>query len=503
MIAWTLLAALAALPSEAQVLRVVQEDFERTGRSAPLADLALRRAAGLVAARALTAGAEDAAGLVRVTAALSTHGGWDPSPITIVLRGGPEQLLEALAHSEAMSREPASLVGVGVAGDGDRAALAVLLARRRVDLEAFPRRLRAPAGSPHRLCGTLREPLTSAEVFVTRPLGEVDRLPMSGRAGPRLCAEVGFPSPGRHTVEVLASGPRGPEVAALFFVDVGPSDGAEDASLAPEPTTDAEARAELLTRINALRSRLGAGALAPDRALDAVAQAWADRLGHENFFSHVAPDGSDLKARLRAAGYHFASAGENLGLASGPLSAHFGIEHSPGHRRNLLDKEHQRLGIGLARRADGKAVLVEVLARPADPHAEPSRDPLADAYGALQAERRRHGLRPLTPHPVLEALAQGHARAALELRLPKTQLPGRAKLHDQVFDAVDSARTVSVDIFIADNPRAIVESKSLVGPQTALVGVGVALASSPEKGSARYWIVVIYSSVERGGSRSP
>lgn len=477
-------------PSESQILHAVTDDFERAGRANPVADPGLTRAAKLVAERALVSGVEDAASLLRVTAAVSKNGGWDPSPTAVVVRGGVDDLLKTL-DKNAFADEPASLVGVALAQGGGRASIAVLLARRKMELQPFPRALPRPSPTPVRLCGALREPLQTAEVFVTRPDGAVDRLDMGPEKG-QVCTAVAFSTAGRHTVEVLARGPRGPEVAALFFVDAGPVRAADEEAVSAEPTSDADARAQLLVRINALRLRMGLGAVKPDAALDAIAQAWAKRLADENFFSHVAPDGSDLKKRLTEAGYHYTSAGENLGLSSGPLSAHFGIEHSPGHRRNLLEKDHQKLGVGVARRSDGMAVLVEVLALPGQ-SAEALSNPVEAAYSAIAAERARKKLPRLAVNATLEALAQQHARAAFEAQTPSAKLAGKKKLHDQIFDTLEEVKTCSVDLFVSENPKLIVDSNNLASDKTNLVGVGLVRGDSAQYGNGRYWIVVIYA----------
>ncbi|MEW5743784.1 MAG: CAP domain-containing protein, partial [Myxococcota bacterium] len=277
----------------------------------------------------------------------------------------------------------------------------------------------------------------------------------------------------------------------LFFVEVG-AVGDTDDELMVEPATASDARARLLARINALRLRMGLVPLQADAALDAVAQAWAERLAREGFFSHVAPDGSDLKGRLSKAGYRFTAAGENLGSSSGPLAAHFGIEHSPGHRKNLIEPGHRRLGIGLAARPDGLTVLVEVLAAPLDA-VDPSSNPLKAAYDAIAAQRAKRGLAPLKLSAALEGLAQGHARAALAAQLPKAEIPGQAPLHERAFSLVDEAKAVSVDVFVADSPALIADSKNLAEPRNALVGVGLARGSSQKYGDDRYWIVVIYA----------
>jgi uncharacterized protein YkwD len=484
-----LVALLSAAPSDEALQRAVAARFEAAGRQTPPQEPELERAARAIARHALGAGVIDAAGLLRVTAAISRAGGWDPNPLAVLVRAPSDELIATLAR-QVSTDEPVTAMGTALVLEGDRGAAVALLARRRMQLFPFARRHTAPPSAPQRLCGKLLPPLATADVFVTRPSGDVDSTPMTP-AAQGLCAPLTFPTPGRHAVEVLARGPRGPEVAALFFVEVG-AVGDTDDELMVEPSTPMDARAQLLARINALRLRMGLAPLQADPALDAVAQAWAARLASEGFFSHVAPDGSDLKSRLTTAGYRFASAGENLGTSSGPLAAHFGIEHSPGHRKNLIEPGHRRLGIGLAQRPDGLTVLVEVLATPADA-LDASGDPLKAAYDAISTARARKGLPPLKPNLALEALAQGHARAALAAQIPKADIPGQAPLHDRAFSLVDEAMSVSVDVFVADSPTSIIDSKNLAEPRNALVGVGMAKGSSRKYGGDRYWIVVIYA----------
>ncbi len=482
-------ALIVATPADAALKDVIRDQFEAAGRATPPFDPQLSRAAQQVAKRALVKGVEEASSLLRVTAAISKNGGWDPSPVAIVIRGDPTKLVQML-NAHALAEEPVSLVGLAaVERDGESAAT-VLLARRKMDLDAFPRSFAKGSNVDRRLCGALREPLTSGEIFITRPGGEVERQDFRPINGKR-CAQLRFSTNGRHTVEVLGSGPRGPEVAALFFVDVG-AIGSDDELVAAEPANDLDARAQVLVRINALRLRMGLGAVKPDAALDAIAQNWATRLAHENFFSHVDPNGADLVDRLHAANYPIAAAGENLGLSSGPLSAHFGIEHSPGHRRNLLEKTHQVLGIGLATRADGMTVLVEVLAQPVA--ATPIlADPVGAAYAAIAQERARRHLRPLAKNAVLEALAQQHARASFDLGALKVQLPGQDRLHEQAFAQVEGAKSVAVDLYISERPSIVVESKNLGDRQNSMLGVGLVQGDSAQYGKAMYWIVVVYA----------
>ncbi len=460
--------------------------FEAVGRSAPEFDPNLTRAANELAARALSSGVDDAASLLRVTAAVSKHGGWDANPVVVAVRASNQVLNDELKKQD-FTTEPSSQVGLGVATSAERSAVIVLLAKRRVELENFRRTFEAPVGAQTLCMRFVTDELTGAELFITRPHGSVERSPLKNEKGGRLCGAIAFSEKGRHTVEVLASGPRGPEVVSLFFVDVGEVK-PDAAEAMMEPANDSDARAELLVRINALRIQHGAMPLTPDPALQAVAQTWAERLGRENFFSHVAPDGSTLRQRLTESGYPFQSAGENLGLSTGPLAAHFGIEHSPGHRKNLLDGGHRRAGFGLAVTADGRHVLVELFASPR----EDEKDPLGAVYASIDAERDRRKLKRLTHSRALEQLAVAHAQAALKLDVPKAQLPGQTPLQERAFEAATELGSVAVDFFVADTPKVGAASKNLAEVKNTVVGVGVAKGDSEKYGKGRYWIVVIY-----------
>lgn len=337
---------LAAPPDPASLARkAVVDQFERKGRSNPLDDAALDQAAKELAQKALDTSAAEAADLLTLTAALSRAGGFDPTPRALLLKGSPaEEPLKSLRARGDLADEPVTHLGVGAAQRGDKVALCVLLAERRAEVEAFPRHLGSHP-KPERLCATLKDGYQSADLFVTRPDGEVEKQPMRhDKASQRVCADVALGGDGRYTVELLARGEFGPQVAALFFVQVGAKATLDAAASFQEPTQPDEAKARLTLAINNLRKGFGFSPLTRDEQLDAIAQAWDERLASENFFAHVAPDGEDLKGRLRKAGYHYRTAGENLGLASGPLAAHFSIEHSPGHRKNLLEPAYSKIG---------------------------------------------------------------------------------------------------------------------------------------------------------------
>ncbi len=501
MLSAILVAALAVTPAEgeAKLLINVRETFERVGRSAPKPDTPLEDAAKRLAREAANTSAARAGEMLRMTEAISMAGGHDASPRAIIVRASSlAEVLEALQDRRDLTDQPASHLGIGVVETQDASAAVILLAERRLELEPFSRRV-PRAGAKASLCGTLRQGHRQPEIFVTRPGGQVDKVPARERRASAkhtdevsFCGDIVFKETGRFTLEVLARSERGPDVAGLFFVDVGDAAQLAASVDVPEPKTVDAAREAILERINALRRSQGLGFVREDTALNLIAQAYSDRMSAENFFAHVAPDGSDLRARLHRAGYRFAGAGENLGLASGPLAAHFGIEHSPGHRKNLLEPKHERIGIGVTfEQVNGRtqARVVQVLAS-TSPALEG--EPLVVAYRAVERRRAELQLPKLTRDKTLERLAADHAEKALAAQEPKSELRGE-RLHDRVFRAMPDVGATSVDFFIADSPALVTDSENLADARNRRVGIGTARGDSSRFGQGKYWVVVIYA----------
>ena len=496
-------ALLAATPPsteemERQAGQHVVREFERVGRRAPGRDPTLTAAARRLAREALTEYTSGAPDLLTLTQAVSDAGGADPSPRTLVIRAwGPRLGLETFLARTDFNAERASHYGVGVAAVGERVALLLLLADRKAELQPFPRAMAGGERATRTLCGSLVPPLRQAEVYVTRPDGEVDLVPLSrrGDGGASFCTRLEFGVPGAYTVEVVGKAAGGPEVAALFLTQLGVSERRGPSTQATEPTTLPEARQAVYERINALRRAHRLPELAQEPVLERVAQDYSDRMSAENFFAHVAPDGSTLTRRLPADA-RYVRAGENLGLAAGPLAAHFGIEHSPGHRRNLLDPAFRVMGVGVAfQKVDGRdeAILTEVFTAAA-PAAQLPEDPRQEAYDALARWRASRKLPTLKRSAALEALAVTHAKRALELDQPSAQ-PGEAPLHERVFQVLPDAGTAAVDFFIVSDPTALPESRSLADATNNHVGVGVVRGDSKRFGNKQYWVAVIYAAV--------
>ena len=493
-------ALLAASPvsasdMEQQAALHVGREFERVGRRVPAQDAALTAAARRLAQGALTDYTTGAPDLLTLTDAISDAGAADPSPRTLVVRAWvPRHAVETFLTRTDFNTERASHFGVGVAVEGERAALVMLLADRKAELQPFPRHL-GEGRTARTLCGRLVQPLRQAELYVTRPGGEVEVVPVTRRSGSEFCGRVDFTQPGTHTLEVVGRAEAGPEVAALFLTQQGLAVRRGAREQDAEPSTLEAARTAVYERINALRRAHRLPELTPEPLLERVALAYSDRMATEGFFAHIAPDGSTLTQRLPADS-RFVRAGENLGLAPGPLSAHFGIEHSPGHRRNLLDPGFRFMGVGVTfQKVDGReqAWLTEVFTAASPAVAEPE-DPRQEAYDALARWRAANKLPPLERSPALEALARSHAKRALELDQPSAQT-GEAPLHERVFQALPEAGTASVDFFVVSDPSAVPESRGVAAAANNRVGVGVVRGDSARFGNKQYWVAVIYAAV--------
>jgi uncharacterized protein YkwD len=103
-------------------------------------------------------------------------------------------------------------------------------------------------------------------------------------------------------------------------------------------------RAAVLCLVNQERAAHGLPRLRASSALTRSAQSWSDEMVAHETFSH----GSDATARIARAGYHWATAGENI--ASGFATARAVMRawmSDTGHCQNILNPKFRDIGIGI------------------------------------------------------------------------------------------------------------------------------------------------------------
>jgi uncharacterized protein YkwD len=494
---FSLAISVSASDLEEKAGRYVSEQFGRVGRTAPQLDPKLSAAARSLAKKALERGVAEAVKMPSVSEAVSKAEGSDPSPRAFATRASPpEHALDSFLKRSDLNEEAASRMGIGAALANGRGAIVALLSVQKAELKPFPRSFAKPRTAD--LCGKLLTPLTTPKVFVTQPSGEVDRVLPFKDSADGFCARIPFSRRGHYSVEVVGQSNRGPEVASLFSVAVGSQEPIEESARLSEPKSPAEARTAILARINGMRAADKLPPLDEDPALDRLAQSYSERMATENFFSHVSPDGLDLKTRLNKGGYAYQRAGENLGLAAGPIAAEWSIEQSPGHRRNLLDPNFSRIGIGVAfsKREHPQALVTEILAKPP----AQGRDPVEEAYRSVQQKRAELHLPALKRNEVLEQLALEHVHRALELGQPKPELPGDS-LQEQIFSSLQDVSRTSVEFFVSDSPAQVANSKNLADRKNDLVGIGAIRNDASSHGRGKYWVLVIYAAGRESASR--
>lgn len=112
-------------------------------------------------------------------------------------------------------------------------------------------------------------------------------------------------------------------------------------------TVDQEAERQMLALVNAERAQVGAKPLRVDPEIVPVARDHSRDMFERNYFAHVSPDGHDVAYRLQQKEVVYVIAGENLAYAPDLQTAHQGLMDSEGHRKNILEPQFGRIGIGV------------------------------------------------------------------------------------------------------------------------------------------------------------
>jgi uncharacterized protein YkwD len=118
---------------------------------------------------------------------------------------------------------------------------------------------------------------------------------------------------------------------------------------------------DVLTRVNAVRSRHGRGPLVPSSGLTAAAEAHTRRMVREGFFDHEAPGERPFWRRIErfypSAGYDYWAVGEDLAYGSPTLEPAEAVDEwlaSPRHRRSILATDWREAGVAAVQTAKAR-----------------------------------------------------------------------------------------------------------------------------------------------------
>jgi uncharacterized protein YkwD len=103
-----------------------------------------------------------------------------------------------------------------------------------------------------------------------------------------------------------------------------------------------------------------------DPQLAAVALGHSEEMAATGVFSHRGADGSLPMNRVSRAGIQWLATGENIAKAQSAAQAEALFmdepKFQPNHRGNILDAHYNRVGIGIARAADGSLYITQEFA---------------------------------------------------------------------------------------------------------------------------------------------
>lgn len=238
------------------------------------------------------------------------------------------------------------------------------------DLRPLP--TSAPVGTYVDLEAELLVDAGHAELLLLGPSGLPRRVPLSHEER-RLRSRVRGDREGKWLIQLMADaggGPR-PVAEALLFAGRAP-DASYAAQIAPgeEAGDDPDAPRALFAMANLARRSEGARALQPHLQLDRVAEAHARAMQHAARLAHDVGQGPP-NHRVEDAGLAPVAVGENIAHAMDPRGAHRVLWWSPSHRKNLLTRHFDHLGIGVARDPDGSLWVAQVFAQLDSVHTAP------------------------------------------------------------------------------------------------------------------------------------
>ncbi len=105
----------------------------------------------------------------------------------------------------------------------------------------------------------------------------------------------------------------------------------------------------IISLTNQSRQDYKLGTLTENGLLNNAAQSKADDMLKNGYFSHNAPDGKTPWDFITKAGYSYLSAGENLAVNfTEAENVETAWMNSPGHKANIVNKNFEEIGIGIA-----------------------------------------------------------------------------------------------------------------------------------------------------------
>lgn len=417
---------------------------------------------------------------------LWNEGVWDFDFRPIVLSGNASETNMDLALRPQSGNEARwDTFGVGAFTEAGRTTVAAILVRRDVRWQKAENLGERPI--------TVSEGLGQPRLYVTHPDGRVELRPTRplGRGGWDVDDSAGNAA-GAWLFEIVADGPTGPRILALWRRDQGAavaSAGADAAAalggalgqraLTLDPQAARDQEATLWRLIQETRASRGLPTLVREPGLVEAARTHARDLARGEAFGHETSSGTVLD-RLERHGVVAIRALENAAIAKDVHEAHLALLASPAHRFNLLDPGVDRAGVAvvLRREEDGRVriCLSEVFAVLRPEEGPGLRTALVEH---VQKARITHGLHLLREREILDRIAASAVETILQGGGANLDEEQRRAVVDEVAFHFRNAKDVGVSFLVTADPAAVARVAHLRRPGFTEVGVAVRTSAEP------------------------
>lgn len=131
-------------------------------------------------------------------------------------------------------------------------------------------------------------------------------------------------------------------------------------------TSTAAMENEVIRLVNVQRAKAGLMALKGNANLSNVARIKSQNMANLNYFSHYSPTYGSPFDMMKAYGFKFSAAGENIAMGQKtPADVMNAWMNSPGHRSNILSPAYTEIGVGFAKNKNGVQYWTQMFMKPA------------------------------------------------------------------------------------------------------------------------------------------
>ena len=252
-----------------------------------------------------------------------------------------EQLKRALEMNA-----PQLMVGVAAHPLGNELICVAVIQPRHLSINPFARQVVGDVGLI--IHGESRE-MMPLEAWVTHADGKSSIASLQ-RNGSYFSLQLKDRARGVYQVEIIGESPSGPVVClnvSVYRSVSPPSELILTEDRSPSRWTWVNRR-RLYSLINESRSLISQPRLPQSRALQKIAQSYAQDMSTQSFVSHTSPQGQRLNHRTASLKDRAERILENLAAGSSIEEVHDQLMSSPIHRAAILDGEVTHVGVGVS-----------------------------------------------------------------------------------------------------------------------------------------------------------